>query len=341
MILVFVKKLSVALARLALKSTTEEPFTTAFDCLLEFVTAQGNATQSMLEQMGAQINEIRMNPFLTGQQNLRDAKMLENPELRTERVNQALNAFISASQYTYPSDPLIPLKAAFAAGACYDLRKEGKAALYYYEEVFRGVKKLEKIIAESGGRRDKFEAFLDTISQPIGDIIGDLIDKSGREYKQKQKLLDTLLANEADIKGFSESLLELIVKRKGVSREEYLKPFMPPPNRLPDWLVKPLNFNLYPSSRTLSQPWRQTPTFGALQNPKPTLGGLKGGLRNPSPGGFTNKPSFLVCPKCGQLKTIKTCPACFGFKSLRGVKCQRCAGVGTIWACKCNYPALR
>lgn len=316
MFVVLMKNLVIELTKLAVKTETIEPATTVLNCLIDFVGAQITATQGKIEKVEAKIDDLHKNSFLVGQRNLVDAKKVSDVGLRKDRITKALDAFIQASQYTQISDPLIPLRAKFSAGACYELLVEREAALDYYEEAFREAKAFEKVLQEGHDRQDAFDTILGLFSSPL-DTLDDLIERSGKDYKTQQQLFDILIKSKDELEGFIDNLLTLIVARKGVSREEYLQPWAPKKKSIPDL------FNQGTAMPFLAR--------------KPLL---TNSLRTTGSSLPTASSQSLICPKCHIAKVRKMCPKCLGAGKIFSVggKCQICNGSGYVYTCNCKQP---
>ncbi|HSG41547.1 MAG TPA: hypothetical protein VLA72_00180 [Anaerolineales bacterium] len=306
MVFSLMKKLVVALTKLAVNTTVPEPGTTVLACLIDFAAAQGNAAQTVLDRIEGKIDDIHQNPFRLGTRILLDAGKVKDTQLRMQRIQRALDAFTQAAELTYPNDPLLPLKARLSVGACYDLLLEREVALMLYEEVFRAVKDLEKLAQQGPENTEYWDLF---------DRIDHWFESKEPDYKARQQLIGILTRNEAELNDFSEHLLTLILKRTGTSREKYLEPWNPPKQQ-----TRPLIGRLLGGQVKLPAQWRPPANRVKL-----------------APG----QVSFLVCPNCGKKKIYGTCPVCRGAKLIGGVTCKRCLGLGNAFVCDCDKPVVK
>jgi hypothetical protein len=305
MMFVLMKKLVVALTKLAVNTTVPEPGTTVMTCLIDFVSAQENATQAALMRIEGKIDDIHQNPFRLGRRILMDANKINNNQLKMERIQRALDAFTQASQYSRISDPLIPLKAKLSAGACYDLLHEGAAALDNYEEVFREAKEFEKIARQGTLKSEGFDLL---------DALDNWIESRKPDYKERQQLVEALVNSKTELGDFIENLLQLILNRKGMSREEYLKPWTPAKKKVKKPHTPSLTARLQNDPLSFNLTQKKFPRFGTT--------------------------NFMTCPTCGQVKTYDTCPVCHGLKKTGYVTCARCFGIGKTFICACDKPVI-
>lgn len=304
MVFSLMKKLVVALTKLAVNTTVPEPGTTVLACLIDFAAAQGNAAQTVLDRIEGKIDDIHNNPFRLGTRILLDAGKVKDTQLRMQRIQRALDAFTQAAELTYPNDPLLPLKARLSVGACYDLLQEQEVALMLYEEVFRAVKDLEKLAQQGPENTEYWDLF---------DRIEYWFESREPDYKARQQLIGILIRSKAELNDFSEHLLMLILKRTGISREKYLEPWNPPKQQ-----TRPLIGRLLGGQVKVPAQWKGGPANRNRLTP--------------------TKINLMVCPKCGKNKVYGTCPVCRGAKQVGGVTCTRCFGLGRALVCDCDKP---
>ena len=310
MLFVLMTKLVVAVTKEVVRSKVPEPGSTVLTTLIDFVTAQQNATQSALERLEQKIDDIHQNSFRTGRRMLVDAQKISGSQLRKDRIQKALDAFTQASEYSQTSNPLVPLYARLSAGACYDLLKEGSVALDNYEEVFRRALELQKVAKKAIAAQANARA--GPVS--LGRLIG-WLDKKPNDKKQKE-FIEALVREKRQLDEFVEKLLTLITTRKGVSREEYLKRFEPKRRVVLDRgpVVKRV---VKPGSTTGTQALRR----GTLAARRQIL------QRRP-----------LICATCQTAKTRAACPACKGTGKYGIHNCPRCFGLGSTYVCQCDEP---
>ena len=157
--------LITALAKGAVGKFAAYPLNTILGYLIDQVTAQEEKLSSFEQKLDQHIT----NPFRVGQVYLEEARNAPNQARQREHLNRALEAFISVSQVQLPGYPLLPIKAQFYVGVCYDLLSDEKNALRWYNKSFQAA---DKIYQAHRGMRSGLQSFTNEWGELTGSKTG-------------------------------------------------------------------------------------------------------------------------------------------------------------------------
>jgi tetratricopeptide (TPR) repeat protein len=128
-----VEDLISALARGAVGKFAPYPLNTILGYLIDQVSTQ----EEKLSSFELKLDEHITSPFRVGRVYLEEARNAPDRNRQREHLNKALEEFIRASQIRLSGYPLLPIKAQFYVGVCYDLLSDDRNALRWYQKSYQ------------------------------------------------------------------------------------------------------------------------------------------------------------------------------------------------------------
>lgn len=130
-----IEKLIIELAKAGAKELAPFPINTILIWTIEDITKQEkmlSTFEQMLERHVKNMERNLITPFKEGKVYLEEAGNALNQEEQKQFIRTARERFVVISQLDLPEYPLLPIKARFYIGVCYDLLSDGQNALRWY-----------------------------------------------------------------------------------------------------------------------------------------------------------------------------------------------------------------